>query len=105
MGLYVVRVSSALLDAYGHEKSRVADSYVPVEAVGEAEACRRAVLWFGDNGIAVENSELLWSCSDDPRALSFTATKCLAVSADEMDFFLSLTQGLSTAIVIGRLTT
>lgn len=50
----------------------------------------------------VEDEDLLWKVDDKVRGLSFKATNCLRITESEMDFFLSLTQGVSTARIIGR---
>jgi hypothetical protein len=102
MSHFIVRVTSFLLDEYGIERSHIADSFVPVDAPDETEACKRAVLWHGDNGVAVEDQDLLWKCNDPGRGVLFKATRCLGVSADELEQFLCVTQGLTTATVIGR---
>lgn len=101
MNFYIVRVSIVLLDGNGIENGSVAVTYAPVKATDDTEACKRAVLWHGDNGIAVEDEDLQWKCDDTLRGLSFKATRCLAITAEEMDVFLSLTAGVSTANIIG----
>lgn len=99
---FIVRVSCSELDMHGIEAGQIADAYVPVEAVDEDTACQLAVLWHADNGKAVVDHEMLWTCVEPARALMFKATKCLEVTDSELDTFLTLTQGLSTAKVIGR---
>lgn len=102
MALFIVRIAATVVDKHGMEQSQIAQFPVPVEAGDETEACQRAVLWHGDNGTAAEDDDLLWKCDDLARLVSFKATKCLAITEDEMDTFLSLTQGVSSALVIGR---
>lgn len=99
---FIVCVSCSELDLHGIEAGQITDAYVPVEAVDEATACQLAVLWHSDNGKAVEDHEMLWTCVEPARALMFKATKCLEVTDSELDTFLTLTQGISTAKVIGR---
>lgn len=99
---FIVCVSCSQLGLHGIEAGQIADAYVPVEAVDEDTACQLAVLWHSDNGKAVEDHEMLWTCVEPARALMFKATKCLEVTDSELDTFLTLTQGLSTAKVIGR---
>lgn len=100
--LFIVRVASTLIDRHGIEVSQIAEFFVPVEAENEVQACQRAVLWHGDNGVVVEDEDLLWKVDDKARGLSFKATSCLCITDSEMDFFLSVTQGVSTGRVIGR---
>lgn len=102
VSLFIVRVSSTLIDRHGIEVSQIAEFCVPVEAESEEQACQRAVLWHTDNGVVVEDEDLLWKADDKIRGLSFKATYCLCITESEMDFFLSVTQGVSTARVIGR---
>ena len=102
MSLFIVRVASSLIDSHGIEVSQIAEFSVPVEADNEAQACQRAVLWHGDNGVVDEDEDLLWKVDDKVRGLSFKAANCLRITESEMDFFLSLTQGVSTARIIGR---
>ncbi len=102
MPLYIIRVSNSHLDSHGVESGHITDAFVPVEAPNEAEACQRAVLWHGDNGQAHEDDDLQWRCDDRARWVTFKATKCLPVTSEEMQTFLSLTQGVSTAIIIGQ---
>lgn len=102
MSLFIVKVTCSRIDVYGQELFQVADPFVPVEAADEAEACQRAVLWHADNGTVVEDEDLLWKVDEAVRGVSFKATKCLRISESELGFFLSVTQGLTTAIVIGR---
>ena len=104
MSNFIVRVTCFELNYLGQVAGQIADAYVPVEAQDEDEACKRAVIWHGDNGVAVEDDDLQWQCFDFARAKLFKATKCLEVTASELDVFLSLTQGLSVAKVIGRST-
>ncbi|HBP6378407.1 TPA: hypothetical protein L6A07_24790 [Pseudomonas aeruginosa] len=104
MSEFIVRVTCFELNYRGQVAGQIAEAFVPVEAKDEDEACQRAVLWHGDNGVAVEDDDLQWQCIDLPRALVFKATKCLEVTASELEVFLSLTQGLSGAKVIGRST-
>ena len=100
--LFIVRVSSTLIDRHGIEVSQIADFSVPVDAESEVQACQRAVLWHADNGVVVEDEDLLWKVDDKVRGLSFKATNCLCITESEMDFFLSVTQGVSTGRIIGR---
>jgi hypothetical protein len=79
MSHFIVRVTSFLLDEYGIERSHIADSFVPVDAPDETEACKRAVLWHGDNGVAVEDQDLLWKCNDPGRGVLFKATRTISV--------------------------
>lgn len=102
MPQFIVRVAIAQLDAAGIESASVADTYVPVQASDEAEACQRAVLWHGDNGVAVEDDDLLWVCKDEARHMQFRATKCIRITRDEMDTFLSITQGIANPLIIGQ---
>lgn len=102
MSNFIVRVTCFELNYLGQVAAQIAEAFVPVEAQDEDEACKRAVLWHGDNGVAVEDDDLQWQCIDPARALLFKATKCLEVTVSELDVFLSLTQGLSVAKVIGR---
>lgn len=102
MNCFIVRVTGYQIDQYGFELGQIADAYVPVQASNEPEACKRAVLWHTDGGSAYEDESLVWKSDDQARGLTFRATKCLAVSQDELDNFLSLTQGLSVAKVIGK---
>lgn len=102
MDTFIVRVTCFDLNHLGQVAGQIADAYVPVEAVNEDEACKSAVLWHGDNGVAVEDHDLQWRCDDVTRGLMFKATKCLEVSPSELEVFLSLTQGLHGAKVIGR---
>lgn len=102
MSNFIVRVTCFELNYLGQVAGQIAEAFVPVEAQDEDEACQRAVLWHGDNGVAVEDDDLQWQCIDPARALLFKATKCLEVTASEFDVFLSLTQGLTGAKVIGR---
>ncbi|MEX6780489.1 hypothetical protein [Pseudomonas aeruginosa] len=104
MSNFIVRVTCFELNYLGQVAGQIAEAFVPVEAQDEDEACQRAVLWHGDNGVAVEDDDLQWQCIDPARALLFKATKCLEVTASELDVFLSLTQGLTGAKVIGRST-
>lgn len=104
MSNFIVRVTCYALNPLGQVAGQIAEAFVPVEAKDEDEACQRAVLWHGDNGVAVEDDDLQWQCIDPARALAFKATKCLEVTASELDVFLSLTQGLTGAKVIGRST-
>lgn len=102
MSSFIVRVTCYELNYLGQVAGQIADAYVPVEALDEDEACKRAVLWHGDNDEAVLDDDLQWQCIDFARAKLFKATKNLEVTASELDVFLSLTQGLSVAKVIGR---
>ncbi|MPQ69455.1 hypothetical protein [Pseudomonas sp. MWU12-2323] len=102
MSLFIVCVSSSLLDRHHLEHGHIVDAFVPVEAPNETDACKLAVVWHGDNGVAVEGDDMQWQCNDADRGVTFKATKCLLVSPDEMDFFVCVTQGLSTAVIIGR---
>lgn len=102
MSEFIVRVTCFDLNHLGQVAGQIAEAFVPVEAQDEDEACQRAVLWHGDNSVAVEDDDLQWQCIDPARALLFKATKCLEVTASELDVFLSLTQGLTGAKVIGR---
>lgn len=101
---FIVRVTCYHLNSLGQPDGQIAAAYVPVEAPDEEEACKRAVLWHGDNGVAVEDHDLQWICADAARGLLFKATKCLRVTPSEMDVFLLLTQGLHGSQVIGRTT-
>lgn len=102
MGSFIVRVSCYQLNCIGQVDADIADAHVPVDAQDEDEACKRAVLWHADNGVAVEGHDLQWQCADAARGLLFKATKCLEVTASELEVFLSLTQGISSPKVIGR---
>lgn len=102
MHQFIVRVSSHVMDKAGFEQSCISAAFVPVEAPSEFEAIERALAWHVDNGVIFEDHNLVWRCNDITRGLVFIADKCLQVTASELDCFLSLTQGLSTALVIGR---
>lgn len=104
MSNFIVRVTCFELNYLGQVAGQIAEAFVPVEAQDEDEACQRAVLWHGDNGVAVEDDDLQWQCIDPARALVFKATKCLEITTSELEVFLSLTQGLTGAKVIGRST-
>lgn len=102
---FIVRVTCFQLNCLGLVGGQIAEMFVPVQAQDEEEACKRAVLWHGDNGEAIEDLDLQWKCADASRGVMFKATKCLEVTASELEQFLYLTQGLSGAKVIGRSST
>jgi len=102
MDQFIVRVTCFKLNRTLQVEGQIADAYVPVDALNEDEACKSAVLWHGDNGVAVEDDDLQWQCADVGRGLLFKATKCLEVTESELAIFLSLTQGYTGAKVIGR---
>ena len=101
MSFYIICVASNKLDVNGFEGDHISDSYVPVKAESEEDACKKAVFWHADSDVVVEDDDLHWKCDDKSRGLSFKAKKCLGITKDELNIFLSLTQGVSVALVIG----
>lgn len=98
----IVRVAGSHLDAHGIEAGSIMEAFVPVEAPCEEEACKRAVMWHSDSGVAIESEDQMWKCDDLGRRVTFKATKVLVITQAELDFFLSVTQGVSAALVVGR---
>ena len=101
MGKYIVCVSICTIDDRGIEMSQITDAYVPVSAESEESACKKAVSWHSDSDTVEKDHDFHWKSNDMCRKVCFKATKCLSVSKDELDTFLCVTQGLSTATVIG----
>jgi len=99
MKSFIATVELESLDGSGIESGFITTTYVPVIAPNEDEASKKAVVWQSDNGKAVKSEELTWECRERQRKLVWKVSKCLLVSEDEKNFFLSLTQGLSTAKV------
>ena len=99
MKSFIATIELEDLDENGIESGFIATTYVPVIASDEVEASKKAVVWQSDNGKAIENEQLLWECRELQRKLVWKVSKCLPVSEDDKNFFLSLTQGLSTAKV------
>ena len=91
---FIVTVQLHALDIFGIESSFIATTYVPVIAKNKTDATKCAVVWQSDSGNASQNDKLLWQCSEPSRKLLWTAAKCLPITEEEMDMFLSTTQGL-----------
>jgi hypothetical protein len=99
MKSFIVTIELESLDQHGIESGFITTTYIPVIANDEVEASRKAVVYQSDAGKAQENTELVWECREPQRNLVWKVTKCLPITEDDKDFFLSLTQGLSTARV------
>jgi hypothetical protein len=96
---FIANVSLEQLDKHGIESSFLVNTSVPVTAKNEDQASKKAVVWQSDGGTAQENDQLITECREVERSLVWKVTKCLHVTKEEMDIFLSLTQGVSTAII------
>lgn len=99
MKTFIVTIELESLDQYGIESGFITTTYIPVIANDEIEASRKAVVYQSDSGKAKENEELILECREPSRNLVWKVSKCLQVTEDDKDFFLSLTQGLSIAKV------
>jgi hypothetical protein len=100
--LFIVSVQLRAFDCQENaEKGDITTSFVPVVAKSKDEAQQKAVVWQSDNGTAVINNMLQWTCVEPSRSLSWTVIRTLPVSQDEFDTFLCLSQGFSEARVCG----
>jgi hypothetical protein len=91
---YIVTVALRGLDVHGIEAGDINTVYVPTRANNEAEAVQAAVVYHSDSGVASENERLEIECKEPKRGFVWIATKVLSVTSEEMNTFLSLTQGV-----------
>lgn len=102
MSYYIVGVKCSRLDEFGIESSSIMDTHIPVNANDETEAFKKGVEWLSDGAAAFEDHDLQWRCDDLARGVTFVAHRCLRITEEELDFFLSLTGGASGLVAGGR---
>lgn len=100
MNHYIVTVQVGGLGINAMGEVPLANTYVPVKAKDDERACVAAVRWHGDNDEVLKNERHQWYLEDSHRKVRYTALKVICVSDDELNEFLSFTQGLSKAIVV-----
>lgn len=103
---FIVTVKLTQLDETASETGSIAKVYVPTIADNEEDAAKRAVVFHSDGGEATcfpngrgDADNAMAECLERDRWLLWTAVRCLAVSEDEFNTFLTLTDGLTTTTV------
>lgn len=94
---FIATIELESLDQHGIESSFITTTYIPVIASDVVEASIKAVVYQSDSGEAYQNDQLVWECREPQRKLVWKVSKCLSVTEEEKDIFLSLTQGSSIA--------
>jgi hypothetical protein len=99
--LFIVVVRLSSLDNMGIECADLTDIPVAVKADNEEQAIMNGLLYQSDNGTVVKNDDLIWECREPERNVVWKLKRCLSVSQEEFDIFLTITQGISVAVYPG----